>query len=127
MDIRVIVKEPGKLEEIKYIKDNLSAWQEIVGGYVEVVKYRKLYEKGIAILVNENGKNIGLGENLFLTDSKMKVKEVLNGNVIFYSLIGTDEDKMLESLTDEQILFLTSVRLVGLFEDGEKCDVMQIF
>ena len=50
--IKVIIKEPGKVPEIKTITNDLGALQSIVGGYIETVTLAS----DLVIICNEDGK-----------------------------------------------------------------------
>lgn len=57
--IKVIIKEPGKAQEIKTITNDLGALQSIVGGYIETVTLAL----DLVIICNEDGKLWNLSYN----------------------------------------------------------------
>lgn len=56
MEIRVLIKEPGKDPELKNIENSLESLQEAVGGYIETVTLTT----DLAIVCNEEGRLLGL-------------------------------------------------------------------
>lgn len=63
MKIRIIKKSPALPPEAIYIEPTLKAMQEIVGGYVEVIKLSPTVD----LWCNEEGKLVGLPLNILLT------------------------------------------------------------
>jgi hypothetical protein len=59
--IRVAIMEPNKEIEIKQVENTLETFQQIVGGYIEVVPFNP--ELGIVMVCNEEGKLLGLEPN----------------------------------------------------------------
>lgn len=65
--IHVWYKEPGKIGRDRWIKNELHVFQELVGGYIEVVRLRK--SPDYCLIVNEEGLlnsmplNLVVGEN----------------------------------------------------------------
>jgi len=57
--ICVIVKEPGKAAEIRWIENTLDKLQEIVGGYIETVTLAT----DLTVICNEEGRLLGLAHN----------------------------------------------------------------
>lgn len=57
--IKVIIKEPMKPAVTSVVKNTLSAFQQLVGGYIEAIRLR-----GCTMLVNEEGKLRGMTANL---------------------------------------------------------------
>lgn len=74
--IQVVVVAPNTQPESRVIDDALEAFQEIVGGYIEVTRDTKL--PGMLIVVNEEGKLLGLPWN----------RRIKNGGAIDY-IAGT--------------------------------------
>lgn len=88
--LRVLYKEVGKRPVEMEIEDKLEVLQGLVGGYIEVASLTS----DIDIICNEEGKLIGLGENINLD------YDIIVGNIIFVSF---DDMGNFKSLTDEQI------------------------
>ena len=62
--IQVVVVEPMKKPYKKIISNTLEAQQELVGGYIEIIRMGNTETGGsIAITLNEEGKMIGLPYN----------------------------------------------------------------
>ncbi len=87
--LNVVIKEPGKDPFVKEIENDLTTYQEILGGMMEMVPF----EKGQVLLCNEEGKLKGLEPNLILPSG-----DIIVGTVI---IIGTDGEDF-RSLTDEE-------------------------
>ena len=87
--LNVVIKDPGKEPFIKRIEDDLTTYQEILGGMMEMVPF----EKGQVLLCNDEGKLKGLEPNLILPSG-----DIIVGTVI---IVGTDEEEF-RSLTDEE-------------------------
>lgn len=98
--MRVVVKEVGNYGEIRDIKDDLKIYQEIVGGDIETFRLTD----DILIVLNENGKWLGLDAN-FAIPCHGGMEELIVGNVVFVSTDGCD----FAGLTDEHIKFLTDI------------------
>ena len=54
--IRVIIKEPEQPSREMTVDDTLEEYQRLVGGYIELVRV----SKGMGLIVNEEGKMMGL-------------------------------------------------------------------
>lgn len=61
-EIRVIVKEPGKSPEIRWVDNTLEALQKIVGGLIETVTLAA----DLVIICNEEGRIMDLPDNCTL-------------------------------------------------------------
>lgn len=70
--MKVIVKQAGSAPEVREIENTLEAFQRIVGGYIEVVRF-----KDCLIVCNEEGKLQGLPVNFRLG------YDVIVGDVVF--------------------------------------------
>lgn len=87
--IRVLKVSPGQHPEPVMLENTLEALQAAVGGYIEIFGY-----ENVCILLNEEGKLIGLEGNRRLGD------DILVGD--FY-ICGDDGEGDFMSLTDEEI------------------------
>lgn len=94
--IKVLIKEPGKLPEIREIQDSLETYQDIVGGLIEVVR---LDITGVTLFCDDEGKIKNKKPNFVLTDMFGKPMDVIFGTVILFRAEGED----CASLTEEQI------------------------
>ena len=99
--MKVLVLSNGVFEE-KEIENTLKALQEIVGGWIEIPFIsEKLYEEGIDIIINEEGKLIGLEPQIAIVQKgKNKILDLVMGNCIFAS---HDEEGNTIGLNDRQI------------------------
>lgn len=70
--MKVIVKQAGKAPEIKEIENTLEAFQSLVGGYIEVIRFNSCL-----MVCNEEGKLQGLQSNFRLG------YDVIVGDVVF--------------------------------------------
>jgi len=60
--IRVVVKEPGKDAYERQITGTLASFQNVVGGYLEVVSHNM--GEGMTVYANEDGYSLGLAPNI---------------------------------------------------------------
>ena len=88
--IRVLKVEPNKHPEEFMLENELEAMQEAVGGYIDIVSL----EGGVCILLNDEGKLIGLDGNRRIGN------DIIVGN--FY-VCGSNDEGDLVSLTDEEM------------------------
>ncbi|MCI9354337.1 MAG: DUF3846 domain-containing protein [Firmicutes bacterium] len=95
-EIRVLKVEPHEHPKECILENTLEALQEAVDGYIDIIGL----EDDICILLNDEGKLIGLEGNRSLGD------DILVGN--FY-ICGSDAEGNLTSLTDEEIKFYTEM------------------
>jgi len=116
----VIVKKPGLKAEKLNISDELESLQAQVEGYIEFVHIKPLHERGISVIVNDEGKLQGLNTCIVMVDSKYDIVESLEGNVLFTGLKYTEDGPSCDSLSEEQIDFLNEY----IFENDAKysCD-----
>lgn len=93
-DLKVIVKQPGKLPETIVITDELAAFQRIVGGYIQAVAFNDDH----LMIVHEEGKLIGLTPNFMFRN------DVIVGPAIF---VGVDQEDFADcTLTEEDVMRL---------------------
>jgi hypothetical protein len=87
--LRIVVYEPNKKKKtVKEIDNTLEAMQEVVGGYIELVK---LGRQDIVLVCNEEGRVLGLPKN-----------RGFYGTFLFVGNTPPD----FTSLTDEQLDFI---------------------
>lgn len=79
--IKVVIVEPNQLPRMETINNNLETFQKLVGGYIEVVRSNEF----IDIIINEEGKLIGLEPNFGLRNG-----DVIVGTAIFASHKGEE-------------------------------------
>ena len=78
--IKVIIKHPGCIPYINWIPNELSALQDIVGGYIEVVNLTS----DVCIICNEEGKLLDLDPNVKICG------ELFVGTIIIAGVDGED-------------------------------------
>lgn len=101
--IKVLVLENDELKE-KEIDNDLKSLQNEVGGYIEIPYLSKrLADKGINLIINEEGKIQGLEKQLYVIDDKGNILDIIYGNCLFTS---SNEDGDTVGLSQEQIDFL---------------------
>ena len=93
--MKVLVVEPLKPCYVREI-EGLQAMREIVGGHIEAIYP---YEEQVAVIVNEEGKLLGLPYNRPLLDEHGVPYDIVCGT-FFVAGLG---DETFASLTDEQI------------------------
>jgi hypothetical protein len=94
-EIRVIVKEPGHKSTVKEMVVDLKSLQGIVEGMIEIVPLPNL--DGVDMVLNEEGKLLGLAPNVFLPE----YDDLVVGNIV---VCGFDEETGgHRSLTDDEV------------------------
>ena len=84
----------------------LDDMQKIVGGYIEAWDYiSELYDNGIVLYCNDEGKLQGLHPALVVTKNG-KTVEMICGNILF---CGYDSEGETVPLTDKQISIIKSI------------------
>lgn len=101
--MRVVVKEIGKLGEIREIENDLSTFQEIVGGNIETFRMTD----DIIIVLNDEGKIEELQPNIGVPCHNNQT-EVIVGNIFFVGVDGCD----FASLKDEHLDFLRKLGIL---------------
>ncbi len=94
--IRVLSIEPGKKPEVKRIENTLKTLQTEVGGCIEVCQP---FEDRVAIILNEEGKLIGLPLNRSISSVEGEIYDIFAGTFL---VVGVSEDEFI-SLSEEQI------------------------
>lgn len=104
--IKVIILNKVRGIQITYIDNTLKAMQNVVEGLIEYTSYKPLYEKGIELIVNEEGRLLDLPETLLIHDERLNAINVLHGNVIITKTEDTEEGRENVSLTREDIAYV---------------------
>ena len=134
--IRVIVQEPFKKAEVKFINNTLEEKQAIVGGYIEYIPYNPSFEENYTMYGNEEAKILQLPYNFpmfYQMDGNTQLSDVILGTVLILkknaegqdvSLDQDDVDHILnlmenkeddiKELQFEEILFLDAVKTKGM-------------
>ena len=92
--IKVLIKEPGEEVHEALIRNELSEFQNLVDGYIEIIS--PLKNKNIVSVINDFGKVIGLQHNFIFTD-----KDIICGTAIFTK---TNSDGDFVSLKKRDVL-----------------------
>ena len=85
--MKVVIKEPGRQAYVKEIENKLNVYQEIVGGYIEVLPLIK----SLRIICNEEGKIKDLDPNIFLDN------DIIMGSIVVTAFDGIDDFRDLTS------------------------------
>lgn len=93
--IKTVVAKPGQFASIEEIPHVLEAMQSIVEGRIEIVYP---WNDNVALLCNEDGKNIGLPLNRVLYDRSNNILDTISGTFL---IVGLGEENF-RSLTDEE-------------------------
>ncbi len=102
--MKILVIEPFQVPRVKEIEKTLDAMQKVVGDYFQVVYP---FDDSIALICNEEGKNLGLTPNRALRDENGKVYDIVCGTFFLCSAPPDDDD--FYSLSDEQIKYYTKL------------------
>lgn len=78
--MKAIRKKPGKAPEACEVENSLEALQAEVGGYIESFQFTS----DCTLLINEDGKNLGLAPNLYV------LGELLVGTVLAVGVKGEE-------------------------------------
>ena len=84
--IDVVLVEPGKPAVMAEIGSDLDSLQRAVGGSIEAAYF---YDDPIAIVCNEDGKNIGLPMNRAVKDENGEIMDIIVGK---FFICGLGED-----------------------------------
>ena len=94
--MRVVLLEPGKLAREAEIDATLEGMQSVVGGLIEPGYY---FEEPVCVVLNEEGKMIGLDLNRGVYDENKKLIDIIAGTAFICDCSGEN----FSSLNDEQI------------------------
>ena len=83
-EIRAIIKEPKKSAFVKTIPNTLESLQNLVGGYIQCISLGQKNGKPILAICNEEGKLMGLPNNIPIG------YDVLCGTVVIVGDAGED-------------------------------------
>ena len=93
--MNVLLVEPEKTAYEAEIGDSLKAMQNAVGGYIEVIYP---FDDPVALVCNEEGKNLGLPPNRALRDENGKIYDIVVGT---FFVCGLSENEFNYSLSPE--------------------------
>lgn len=105
MKIRVLVKEPGRLNEVRDIENTLEAFQAIVGGHIEALRIRD----DLCCYVNEDGKLLNMRPNFVIGSQYVSKVDIIVGTAVFFRAEDNEDSEISLTLTD--ILYLDRLLL----------------
>ena len=94
--INALIIEPGKFPRRIEIANELDELQKAVGGNIEVARY---FHEPVGLIVNEEGKIIGLPLNRTIYGDDGEDKDIMAGTFL---IVGLTEDDF-KSLTEKQM------------------------
>ena len=94
--MKILVVEPERKPEIRVIDGELETMQGIVGGLIQATYP---FDDAVALVVNDEGKILGLPMNRGLRDENGQLYDIICGT---FFICGRGEENF-TSLTDEQI------------------------
>ncbi len=92
-EIVVIYKDPGKTPILKKIKNDISEFEKILGGNINIIPY-----ESIIIVCKENRKN--LMPNIYINTKFLRLGETIRGTII----MASREEQNFKTLTKEQAI-----------------------
>lgn len=104
MKIRVLVKEPGRLSEVRDIENKLEVFQTIVGGHIEALRIRD----DLCCYINEEGKLLNLRPNFVIGRQYVSKVDIIVGPAVFFR---SDDEGNEVGLTLTDTLYLTRLLL----------------
>lgn len=98
--MKILVVEPGKTPAEREIDGSLESMQAVVGGMIQAVYP---FDDPVALICNEEGKNLGLPLNRALLDPEThRVIEIIAGT--FFICGAPADSEHFTSLTEEQLI-----------------------
>ena len=108
--MKILKVDPGKVPEVMEIENSLEAMQAVVGGLIQAVYP---FEEAVAMVVNEEGKLMGLELNRALRNPKSGVIYDVVCGTFFLCGVPADSENFTD-LTEEQL-----VRYTDYYKDPE--------
>ena len=99
--MKILKVEPGKVPVVMKIEDSLEAMQSIVGGMIQAVYP---FEKPVAMIVNDEGKMMGLELNRALRDPDNDMVYDIICGTMFLCGAPANSDRFAD-LTEEQLTY----------------------
>lgn len=96
--LQVLLIRPGEEPKVVEISDELSAMQQLVGGYIQEIMP---FDDEVALVCNEEGKMGGLPLNRAIRDEEGEIMDIIAGDFFLCSAPIMSEN--FESLSKEQI------------------------
>ena len=119
--IKAVVKEPGKAPVVMEVDNSLRGYQKLVNGYIESIPFPG-YEDDIDIVINDEGKVLGLEPNIFVRE----YKDIFCGTLV---VVGVTPELTWRGLTDEEVTIvlngLDDMAIIpkNIFHDDAKPDL----
>ena len=125
----VLKVEPGKAPVQTEIGNGLSGLQAAVNGYIEAIYP---FEDPVAVICNEDGKNLGMEPNRALYDADGQLYDIICGPFVMVGLTEEDfgdllphyMDKYTEHFKDPERFYLNSegrIRVVKVIDPDAIC------
>ena len=99
--MRVVYKAPGEKPEVREISGELESLQDLVEGWIERVGIKK----GLALVINEEGKMHRMEPNFYLS----KINDLIVGPAVFVGEAGEDFTDISDSDLEMVMLHFTEV------------------
>lgn len=96
--LQVLLIRPGEEPKVVEISDELSAMQQLVGGYIQEIMP---FDDDVALVCNEEGKMMGHPLNRAIRDEEGEIMDIIAGDFFLCSAPIMSEN--FESLSKEQI------------------------
>ena len=96
--LEVLKISPGKCPEVVKLEDNLEALQKEVGGLIQVIYP---FEDPVGILLNEEGKLMGLEPNRALRNEDGEIYDILCGDFFVIGLEGEGFASLSEEMKEK--------------------------
>ena len=97
--MKIVIVEPFKKARAAEISGELYDYQQIVGGFIEIVRP---FRDNACIVCNDEGKLLGLPMNRPL-EKNGRAYDVICGTFLIVGTYSGDEGEEFCSLTDEQV------------------------
>lgn len=94
----VLLVEPGQYAVMTTISSDLKSMQDTVGGSIEAAYF---FEEPVALVCNEDGKNIGLPLNRAVRDDKGEIMDIIAGKFFVCGLTDDNFGSLPEKLQDK--------------------------
>ena len=99
--MKILKVEPGKVPVVMEIEESLEAMQSIVGGMIQAVYP---FEEPVAMIVNDEGKMMGLELNRALRDPDTSMVYDIICGTMFLCGAPANSDRFAD-LTEEQLTY----------------------
>mgnify|MGYP002625237809 CR=1 FL=1 len=96
--VRVLVIEPGKRPQEKWIDGTLQSYQREVNGYIQAIYP---FADEVALICNEEGKLLGLRPNRALQDENGEIYEIIFGTFLITGLTKDNFGSLSEQLLEK--------------------------